>query len=385
MKHLRKVLCLAYDSQSRREGIIRFATRHNWFLEFKRTTNLPADWRGDGVLITQDLYESVDGQRLIKSAQRKGIPVVLLEADHPDATVPHVSGDDRAIGRLAAGCFNERHFQHAAFFSAYDRSQSVCQTARLAGFREAWTGLSLDVWLWANQVPEKDLENFDRLESWLKTKLRRTPKPLAVFAWNDVDASRILSVCLQAGLNVPGDVSILGVDNYTDICEHAPVKLSSIKHDLIRVGHVGAAMLERLMAGGKLLHRAVRVKPQGIITRESTTPLVVYPQEIRPVIAYIDGNLSHTFGAGEISRALNIPRGRLDYIFKIKVGHSVGTEIATRRINLAKSLLRLSELSVDAIAQRCGYCNRSFFSKRFRQATGFAPLAWRRATLPSSH
>ncbi len=393
MKHLRKVLCLTYDSHSRREGILRLASARNWLIDFKRAYELPEDWNCDGALFAADIYASEEGQRLLASLQRRHTPIVVLEGvDSQILKHPGVTGDDRAIGALAARFFNERHFHHAAFFSSHEATQLPCQTARLTGFREAWNGSTLDVWLWSMHASGKDFTDRDKLQAWLTDRLRQAKKPLAVFAWNDVDASQILSVCLQIGLSVPDDVAILGVDNLTDICDHTPVKLSAIKHDLARVGHVGAAMLERLMSGGTLKRRFVRIKPQGVVERESTPPLVVYSAAIKPIIDYIDRNLSHTFGAAEIShtfgaaeisQALNVPRGRLDYLFSRETGHSIGTEIATRRINKAKELMRQTDLSIDSIAQQCGYCTRSFFAKRFRHATGMAPSPGGRPPCPN--
>ncbi len=375
--HYRNVLCFTTDTQSRRQGIIWLANKRKWMLDFRSLYDVTEDWHGDGVLMTGTAYSRREGQQLLERLQARRIPVVLLEIDDPRGVLPSVVGDDRAIGRLAADHFATQRFEHAAFFSS--ETNLEIPEARLDGFRENWKGRTLRSWLWTKVASGKRLQNRTALHDWLVRKLKDSPKPLAVFAWNDFDAGRLLNACLEAGVSIPDEVAILGVDNYLDICEHASVKLSSIKHDLPRIGHVGAAMLDRLMSGRKLARRCIKVKPQGIVTRASTDSLAAYEEELRPILTFIDGNLSHAFGAAEIAAALKIPRSRLDYLFKTKRGHSVGTEIATRRLALAKKLLLTTRLPVEDVSRQCGYCNRSFFSRCFRSSTGTTPLAWRKA------
>lgn len=132
------------------------------------------------------------------------------------------------------------------------------------------------------------------------------------------------------------------------------------------------------MSGRKLANKRILVKPHGIVTRESTDAAMICDDELRPVLAYIHDNLSTVFGAAEIASALKMSRQRLDRLFTARLGHSVGAEIARHRISLAKKLLRNTEMSATEIASRCGYCNRSFFIKRFKAAVGATPHVWRR-------
>ncbi len=369
-----KVLLLVRPAiPSIRQGIDKLANECGWLMRIESIDAPPKDWQGDGVLLF------IDGEKAkgyVKRLRRQRIPVVAISDEWPDVNIHKVTGDDVEIGRLAARHFNERNFTHAVFFSV--ETDSTCHDLRHSGFRERWEGKTLDAWIWPRESAARHHKDWQRMQAWLIKKLRKAPKPLAVFAWNDYDAAYVLNACLQAGVNVPNDVAILGVDNYTMICEHQSVKLSSIVHNLKRIGYVGAAMLERLMSGGRVPRKITRIKPHGIITRESTDALAVYDDELRPAITYIDEHLSHAFGAAEIAAALNISRGRLDRLFTAKLGHSVGTEIAAHRIAKAKKLLTATRLPIEAISEACGYCNRSFFSKRFRKATGTTPLAWRK-------
>ncbi len=372
---LHSVLLLAKPTIPQREhSICRFAGEHGWILRIEPIAMPPKDWRGDGVLVMLD--GSAKAMRFVKQQLQRKIPVVGLNEDYSQIRIPRVSGDDHEIGQLAARHFNTRNFQHAAFFSALNDPNS--HPARFAGFLNAWQGIFPQTWLWTNEAPEKNREDWHKLHAWLVAKLRKAPKPLAVFAWNDSDAVHVLNACLQTGISVPDEVAILGVDNNTVLCEQQKIKLSSVAHNLRRIGYVGAAMLERLMSGGTLEQSIMRIRPQGVVTRASTHTLVVDNDKFSAVLPYIDEHLSLAFGAAEVAAGLNLSRRALDRYFKSKFGHSVGVEISTRRIMKAKDLLNTTALPIEAIAEQCGYCNRQFFSKKFRQATGTTPLAWRK-------
>ncbi len=370
-----RVLCLSSDTQSRRQGILRLASEYNWFLLFKTAHELTDDWEGDGVLMTQDGLDSARGQSLVRILEARGTPIVLLESVQGDR-FPSVSGDNKAIGRLAANHFNTHQLQHAIFFSAAPVHEG--HHARLEGFRSRWKGRTLDAWYWAESAKPADLQNWTRLHNWLSARLFLAPKPLAVFTWNDYDARHVLNACLQSRIAIPSEVMILGADNYLDICEHTAIPLSYVQHDLARIGHIGAAMLDRLMSGLELPQRHVYVKPQGIVTRTSTDPVTPHSALVRAALATIDANLTRAFGAAELSRLLQCPRRRLDYLFTTEIGHSVGTEIAARRIERTKHYLRNTKLPIEEVAEKCGFCNRSFMSRCFKNAVGTTPLSWRK-------
>ncbi len=350
-------------------GINRLASRLGWIIQTASVENPPTDWNGDGALVI--LGRDAATADYVAGLVKRGIPVVDLVEDCPEIRIPRVTGDDLEIGRLAAEHFNARNFRHAAYFSLWN---GYCHATRLKGFKKAWRGAKPAVWLWPEEAGDAHTD-LKQMLAWLAEKLRTAPKPLAVFAWNDTDATLVLNACREAKLSVPHDAAILGVDN-KPICEQQRVKLSSIAHNLQRIGYTGAAMLERLMSGRKLRRRLVRIKPQGVVTRDSTG--AIHGRELRPIIAYIDDHLSRPLGATEIAADLRIPRKRLNRLFTEELGHSVRTEITNRRIAKAKKLLKRHGASVEDVARECGYCNTSFFIRCFRQATGTTPLAWRK-------
>lgn len=66
-------------------------------------------------------------------------------------------------------------------------------------------------------------------------------------------------------------------------------------------------------------------------------------------------------------------------VFKKETGVSLGTYIIQARIKTAKHLLETTSLSVYGIATKVGYSNYSYFSKLFKQDTGWSPSEFRKA------
>ena len=372
MENHEVLVLVSPDPPHRFQGIARLAGERGWHIRTESRRLPPWDWEGDGVLVM--LEDIPELKRFVAKMRRKRIPVVDLLEDQPQVPLTRVAGDNPAIGRLAAEHFNARDFRHAAFFSL---RHNHTHDLRIEGFMAAWKGEPPMLWLWPDEA-KGQIEDWKRMGSWLAGRLADAPKPLAVFAWNDYDATHVLNACRKLELKVPEEVAILGVDDNKVICEHQSVNLSSIVHDHERVGYAAAATLERLMCGGTVERQLVRVKPRGVVTRESTDTFAVNDPLLQPAIDYITRNLSRPLGAAQIASALGMPRIRLDRLFSARLGRSAGAEIARRRIALAQKLLSGTDLPLSEIAERCGYCHASFFIRTFRRAAGLTPAAWRK-------
>ncbi|WP_441247841.1 GlxA family transcriptional regulator [Kitasatospora sp. McL0602] len=64
--------------------------------------------------------------------------------------------------------------------------------------------------------------------------------------------------------------------------------------------------------------------------------------------------------------------------FREEAGLSPGQWIAQQRLDLARSLLESTDLSVDAVARRCGFGTGASLRQHFQASVGVAPAAYRR-------
>lgn len=94
-------------------------------------------------------------------------------------------------------------------------------------------------------------------------------RPTAVIATNDVFAVGAMTACRDAGIAIPGDVSITGVDN-TDLGATQTPGLTSVKTPIVDVGRAAALQLVARLEGEPApLHCAL---PFEIVRRGSTGP-----------------------------------------------------------------------------------------------------------------
>lgn len=82
--------------------------------------------------------------------------------------------------------------------------------------------------------------------------------------------------------------------------------------------------------------------------------------------------------AGEYGYMHSLNPDHLNRIFKAEINKTILDYIIECRINLAKKLLRETDLSVTQISETLGYSNYSYFARIFRESTGIKPNVYRR-------
>ena len=97
--------------------------------------------------------------------------------------------------------------------------------------------------------------------------LARRPRPTALVATNDVFAVGAMLACREAGVRIPEDISITGVDN-TDLGATQTPPLTSIRTPIVDVGRAaGEEVIARLEGRPGT---AFRTLPFEIVVRGST-------------------------------------------------------------------------------------------------------------------
>ena len=371
---MRNVLLLLTPSNPRRlEGIAHFARTRSWHLTIAdHLTHSFDGWRGDGALVT--LRDDAGMLAYVERLRRKGVLVVDLSLTRPDISLPRVAGDNAAIGRMAAAHFKAKRYKNAAWFSTGWGHQ---HELRHAAFSEAMEG-RCEKWAWALASRKGGADDWNALSRWLRAKLVKAPRPLAVFCFDDADASRVESAAMEAGVAVPGDVAVLGVGDDTVVCENQAVPISSVQHDIHRIGYAGAALLERLMDGGKPPDEPIFVQPTGVTERASTDALAISSGIVRRVRDIYMDSLANPPSTAQLAERLGFSRAALDRAFAVDIGLSPSKMLMRLRIDEAKRLMSSTDLTLAEISNRLGFCNPAYFTNIFRDSEGVSPKKWRK-------
>ena len=97
----------------------------------------------------------------------------------------------------------------------------------------------------------------------------------------------------------------------------------------------------------------------------------------RQVMDIVDASLDHMPSIRELSERLYVGHTYLCETFKNVTGMTVGAYARSRRIEMAKDLLRDPALSIKQVARRVGFETMGGFAASFKQSEGITPRQYR--------
>jgi LacI family transcriptional regulator len=357
-----------------RDGIGRYALEHGpWsiFLEDRgRHERMPPwirAWDGDGIIARSSTPE------MVRVLLKTGVPVVEADTVVSGFDLPLVYTSDAITARLAADHFLDRGLKHVAYcnFSgaAWSRLRGDAFAANLAnrGIPCALLDDRLRGGDWARQQA--------KLAGWL----RALPKPVGIFAENDVCGHRLLDTCRLIGIPVPDQVAVLGVDNDESLCRLTSPPLSSIDPNTQRIGYEAAALLDRMMAGQKPPREPILVEPLTVVARQSTDVLAVEDRDVAEAVRYIRANACKGITVKDVLAVVSISRRVLEQRFQVFVGRTPKEEIMRARLNRARELLAQSEFPIAQVAKQSGFSTTNYLANVFRRELNTSPRQYRRA------
>ena len=98
---------------------------------------------------------------------------------------------------------------------------------------------------------------------------------------------------------------------------------------------------------------------------------------IEKIIAYIGEHYGEELNLDVIAKQFAISRYYLCHAFKRQTGTSVAKFITSRRIYMAKKMLKDSLATITDIGYECGFSDSAYFTKMFRRAEGISPGVYR--------
>lgn len=391
------LLALGSYQHDTHRGVARYAREQGWHLvaEMAYGGIIPKGWEGDGIVTAL-----TERQELTDFVIETNVPTVDLNMVRADIPLPRVVGNHEAIGRLAAIHFIERGFERFAWYAVHENRTAL---ERRTGFLRALNdeGLSLSrcqslIWdqgkhnepmhrLSQAKPPGSLVADRDWTErrDWLIHALSASEKPLAVFAYNDYEASHLINACLHAGIAIPEEVAVVGVDNDELVCDCLPVPLSSVKHNLESRGYQGAKLLhERLRKPDAPIPEPIRIDPVGVVTRKSSDILALPDPQVAKALRYIWDHFHRALNIGEIVEATDVSRRTLEKAFARHLGRSILDEIQRVRLQRVRELLANSEFSMRQIAEQTGFASAQYLHQVFRQHEGVTPGEYRAKRVP---
>jgi LacI family transcriptional regulator len=321
-------------------------------------------WQPDGMVVM------LNQKKLVPRLLALGKPVVHVCRPLGVADVLCVQSDDLAVGRLGAGHLLERG---AATYAFVGLSEGAYVEVRANAFRRTLSETGRTCVLFQPVGKEPGAKDRTALAHWLK----KCPKPLAVMTCNDVCGRLVLETAKQAGLKIPDEVAVLGVDNEDPLSRLVWPGLSSVNLATDEIGHKAAALLNRALSGAARATASILVPPLGVVVRGSTRQLALEDPVLARVIAAIHESAGGRLSVDDLMRQVTISRNSLERRFRRFLDRTPAQEIRRVRIAQARQLLMATDLPLKSIAERCGFAAASRLIEAFRRETGSTPSAFR--------
>jgi LacI family transcriptional regulator len=330
------------------------------------------------------------GDKLSREIRKLRIPTVDLFHEHEFRDVPCVITDHQQIARQAVRHFRERCFQNFAYCGypqfVFSREREAFYTQELKSLglplhvfpasRENTRGKKAAVQsqIAENVIESHAAEDIPDLAKWLQ----EIPKPVALFACNDVRAHQVLNACNIHRIAVPEEVAVLGVDNDTVICELTHPQLSSIDPNAMNIGYEAAALLHRMIQGQPLPEAPLVVAPKGVVPRHSSDVLAIQDHDVANAIQHVRDHALEAVNFKKIIRELSLSRATLERWFHHYLGHSMMEEIFSMRLKRIQELLLTTSHTLEGIAQICGFAHVESMARIFKKRVGVTPGQYRR-------
>ncbi len=166
--------------------------------------------RPEAIVLTGAMHRR-SASRMLLAAH---IPVIEI-ADLPRHPIEHVVGfSNYEAGRTAARYLIKKGFKRIGAIASSNEGDVVDQRGeeRMRGFEDElrYSGMTTDLILRHGKAPV----SFDHGVAMTSILLEREPKIEAVFAVSDLSAVGVVTECQRRGVNVPGDLSIMGFGDF---------------------------------------------------------------------------------------------------------------------------------------------------------------------------
>lgn len=362
-----------YPRLGMRRGVERFVRERSpaWTL-VRKTNHTHLEWpdvmesRPDGLL---GFFE--EAAHFEWALGQAGMLTVNMHRVPGCAGIPEVLVDDIEVGRQAARHLMEKGFLKFGFCTHLpDKGFSI---DRLEGFRSELekAGAKMDLL----PMEFSDPPACPELRQWVDAAGEERG---AVFCCDDACAGLLIACCGRTGLQVPGDLAVLGAGNDDFHVENDSVTLSSVIIDFAGVGYHAAALLTSLMAGKPAPQAALRIPPQGIAERSSTSSGPEPPALRRLFRLLNERHADPDFNPAVAADLCHVSARTLRRYLKETGRPSLVDLLRDRRLETARQRLLVTDEPVERVAEHSGFIDYTTFFRAFRKRYGMNPTDQRR-------
>jgi len=180
---------------------------------------------------------------LYREIMDSGVPVIFLNSFYRELDAPHVSMNDKMAGKIVTEHLLQcGHRKIGGIFKSDDGQGH----SRYAGYMEAL--MEADLKVKGERIAWIDTEGLRGSDEYFSWVLKRLAGCTACVCYNDEVANKLVAMCLEQGIRVPEDLSVIGIDN-SDLANFCEVPLTSAENPIKDLGRIAAMGIIDLISG----------------------------------------------------------------------------------------------------------------------------------------
>ncbi|MFM0287007.1 XylR family transcriptional regulator [Paraburkholderia megapolitana] len=343
-------------------------------------------FEGDGIIA------DFDDPAVSDALRGCALPVVAVGSSFEDQAhyppdLPYIATDNAKLVSLAYTHLIGAGLAHFALYSLPEAQENRWAQQRERAFThlraadgcsaseigaEIYRGLSTSAPSW-NQASEQ-------LTGWLAS----LPKPVGIIAVTDARARHLLQACLMAGIAVPEQVAIIGIDNDPLTRTLTRIPLSSVIQGTEEMGRTAAYLLHQMLHGARFPGRRILVPPVGINVLESSRHQPLASPYVMRARHFIRQYACQGIRTEQVADYVGVSRSSLEEHFRRELSCTVHQAILRHKLDAAKALLEQRDVSSAEVAIRCGFTSLQYMYAVFRRELGCTPREYQERPRPET-
>lgn len=326
-----------------------------------------AGHRYDGFIVTMP-----GTRQAMQALTRSKTPTVLVDIADPGIArrtdaISFIWTDNADIGRRGAEHLLSRSPRLSSYGFVHEIENRFYSREREMAFRHRMkeAGVNSDTFQAFGAAGEAFRAG---LRDWLKA----LPKPAGIMTVSDMRAEDVINICLSERIDVPNQVSVVGVDDDLSISARSPRTISSVLPDFFELGRQSVLELDFLFRHPNRTGRPheLVIPAKTVVLRQSSATAHLNITLVEDALAFIRAKASSMLRADDVARHLGRSRQLVEREFKEITGQSVRQAIETERLKLANQLRKRERLSVQEIAARLHFTSANQLSRIYRRHFG---------------
>ncbi|MFS2136931.1 XylR family transcriptional regulator [Duganella sp. Dugasp56] len=335
-------------------------------------------WQGDGIIA------DFDDPAVAAVLSRSSVPVVAVggsyasEAEYP-CDVPYVATDNAAIVKLAHQHLAEAGLRRFAMFSQPATGEHRWALERENAFHDLMERdrMEVEIFRGGDTSVAAWNESVRSLICWLHS----LPKPIGIIAVTDARARQLLQACAIAGIAVPEQVALVGIDNDPLVRALGRIPLSSVIQGGEQIGAAAARLMDGMLHGVPPAELRLLVPPAGVNAQASSRHQAVNHPQVVLACHFIRQYACQGIRGQQVAAYVGVSRSSLETYFRQELGCSVHDAILRFKLEAAKMGLESGGASMADVAQGCGFSSAQYMHLVFKRELGGTPRAYRSRAL----